>query len=187
VSFPVGNSLHELIEFDLRSENRYVLHPQGLRRCWTCRVPKPLDEFASKGRRGKNASCKTCENARLALVRAAARRDPERYCRGIVAQLRHRSKVEGCPFDLAGDDLYDAWQSQGGRCYYTGAPLDLTVRAKQGRRPHPDFPSVDRLEPVAGYVAGNIAWCRWAINRAKGDLSSADFVELCAIVAYRLG
>lgn len=186
MGFQEGNDNWSAVDFDVRSENRYVLHPQGLRRCLRCREVKLIDDFAIKGKNGqKNSSCKMCENVRLSEIRSLIKQDPQRYCKSLVAQLRHRSAAQSVPFDLDGAQLYWQWTVQDGCCYYTGDKLYLSSRDGRGGRPHLAFPSVDRLNPEAGYVKENVVWCRWDVNRAKSNLTRDEFISLCSRIAER--
>ena len=42
--------------------------------------------------------------------------------------------------------------------------------------------SVDCIEPTLGYVKGNVQWVSWKVNRAKGDLSNEEFLNMCKAV-----
>lgn len=186
--FKAGNQLHTKIDYKLRHENRFILHPQGLRRCRECRDIKPLDLFSIKGKNGqKNGACKQCERTRLADLRRRKKLDPEWYCRGLVASLRHRAKSENVAFNLPPGYLYALWIAQEGLCYYTGKRLDLEAQTESKTSPHLDFPSIDRLIPSEGYSIGNLVWCCWEVNRAKNSLTDDQFIKMCKIVAERLG
>ena len=173
-----------------RSENRYVLHPKGLRRCSKCREIKPLADFWSKGaKRGpygtKSSYCKRCDSTRLADVQMRVNADPQRYCRQLLAQLRCRAKSEKCLFDLASDDLYQLWLDQNGCCYYTGLPMNNLAKMIGRNCAHPEFPSVDRKDPRGGYVRSNIVWTLYAVNRMKSDLTAHEFIAFCHTIADR--
>jgi hypothetical protein len=169
----------------LRTENRYDLHPKGLRRCKKCREVKPIADYPKKGRGRLNANCKSCENDRLANYREQLKLDPYKYCRAHLAKLRHRAKEQGVPFDLTVEDLFTAWEIQKGQCFYTGHLVDFTVFTEKRTHPHLDFPSVDRKDPKSGYVPTNIVWCTYRINRMKNDLDEQEFTALCKLISER--
>lgn len=188
MAFAPCNTLgREEYDFALRSENRYVLHPLGLKRRRVCTIVKSLeDDYTVKGRKGqKNTACRVCESIRLGVLRAQQRLVPELYCRSLLAKLRHRARVQGVPFDLKPGNLYQQWLGQQGLCYYTAEPLNLAVHTASRLSPHIDSPSVDRLVPHDGYVRSNVVWCRWGVNRAKSDLTATQFIEMCRVVAGR--
>lgn len=39
--------------------------------------------------------------------------------------------------------------------------------------------SIDKIRPEGGYVEGNVQWVAWAVNRAKGDMETDVFVDMC--------
>lgn len=184
--FVHNNQFHQRMNFDLRSENRYTLHPQGLRRCASCNEIKSLSDFSSKGKarpgHRKDSSCKTCKNIRNRAYRLKVKEDIETYAPTLVAQLRYRSKVLGVDFDIDGEHLIAQWYKQAGLCYYTQAPLELSTQVTIQHCPAREFPSVDRLIPHLGYVRDNIVWTSWVINRMKNDLTYDEFVNFCQMV-----
>jgi hypothetical protein len=64
--------------------------------------------------------------------------------------------------------------------------LDFSLKSK-GNYPHRDFPSVDKMDPKRGYVAGNIAWVVYSINRMKSDLTEGEFISFCHNISRRYG
>lgn len=184
-AFDDGNELWRSIDFDVRTENRYTWHPQGLRRCIRCREVKPLNDFASAGKGRKMSSCKLCENECLGRLRDEIKKDPQRYCATLISQLRHRAKTEGSSINITAEQLFAQWEKQSGRCFYTDTVLDLSLKNASGGSPHLDFPSVDKLIPFFGYVEGNFVWCKWSVNRAKNNLDKDAFVSMCKTIAER--
>lgn len=93
--------------------------------------------------------------------------------RGRLSEARIRvRKFNQIDLDLDEDYLWDLLNSQGRKCAMTG--LDFVVEKK-----HPLCPSLDKIEPSKGYIKGNVQWLSWAVNRAKNDLDSYDFVMMC--------
>lgn len=74
--------------------------------------------------------------------------------------------------DIDEDFLYALMNTQERKCAATG--ISFVIDKK-----HPLCPSLDKIEPEKGYVRGNVQWLSWAANRAKGDLSNMDFIEMC--------
>lgn len=73
-----------------------------------------------------------------------------------------------------GASLARLWLAQGGRCAYTGRRLVPGVNA-----------SVDHVVPRARGgrdELANLVWCCAEVNRAKTDLTPADFRALCVEV-----
>lgn len=180
--FTEGNTIGHKFDSERRSEYRYVLHPQGLRRCRKCGSVKSLNEFPSKGHNRLNANCKTCENERLAGFRERQKREPILYCRVLLPSLRNRAKELSVPFSLTAEELFELWKQQQGKCFYTGLDMNLLAFNPDRTSPHTTFPSVDRLVPEDGYVVSNVVWCLWAVNRMKSNLTKVEFVEFCQLV-----
>jgi 5-methylcytosine-specific restriction endonuclease McrA len=58
-------------------------------------------------------------------------------------------------------------------CVYCGTALQPGVRALVGHRP-----TLDRLRPAMGYVAGNVVLACWRCNRRKSDWSLEELEVL---------
>lgn len=187
--FQKGNTAAKNIDFLRRTENRCVLHPQGLRRCAQCKEIRSILDFNSKGRNDicirLNSKCKICDRARQAAYRDRMRNEPELYCKRMVAQLKSRAKEIGVPFSITADELFSQWTLQDGKCYYTGDNMDFAAHTENRKNPARTFPSIDRKTPCLGYVSGNLVWTTWAINRMKNDLTDLQFFDFCQKVAYK--
>ena len=68
------------------------------------------------------------------------------------------------------EEFRQLYYATDGFCEYSGRAFDLT---KGGA------PSCDRIDNSKGYAEGNVAWVRWDCNRGKGEMSRAEYVELC--------
>jgi hypothetical protein len=90
-----------------------------------------------------------------------------------IVRLRSSAKQRSLVFKIRVIDLISAFPRDF-CCPVFGVPFDMTPRHQYG-------PSVDRLNPVKGYVPGNIAVISWRANAIKRDASLA---ELKAIVAW---
>jgi len=128
--------------------------------------------------------CKSCMKD---YRRKCVTKSPERYCKHLLVQLKHRASKENLAFNLNYDDLIGAWNKQNGKCYYTKVPLNLNLQVKKRNRPHEMFPSIDRQIPSLGYTKGNVVWCVYKINRMKDTMSHEDFVKFCVSVADLFG
>lgn len=74
--------------------------------------------------------------------------------------------------DLDEGYLYQLMLDQNQKCSLVG--LDFVYE-----KSHPLCPSLDKIDCSKGYVRGNVQWLSWAVNRAKGDIDTFDFVEMC--------
>ena len=76
---------------------------------------------------------------------------------------------------VTAEHLYELFIQQDRKCALTGA----TLLVEQN---HPLCLSLDQIDPAKGYTVGNVQWLAWAVNRAKGDLSTADFYDMCEVI-----
>lgn len=93
---------------------------------------------------------------------------PFRY---YMKSIGLRKDKHECDIDLA--YLKELWESQQGRCAYTGLPL-RTRNHKTGRALI-DVASLDRIDSSKGYVKGNVQFVSAALNLAKSDLPDSEF------------
>lgn len=68
--------------------------------------------------------------------------------------------------------LHQLYLAQQGRCALSGVPLRIEKAAIAGL-------SLDKIHPENGYIHGNVQWVAWAVNRAKGDMDEAVFIDMC--------
>lgn len=99
------------------------------------------------------------------------------WIKKAVQNARRRAQEACVPFDLIPQDLVELWDEQNGNCYWFGVPMGVSP----DRPYHPCTPSVDRVIPEQGYVAGNVVWACLAANTAKRDTDAdcwEDFLSL---------
>lgn len=179
-------------EMEIRTENRYTLHPQGKKRCTKCEtvydnIPDNYDIHHRKpnGEYSYAGQCKTCISSIREERAGRYKTDVTLYVRRLLPAIRCRAKEDGLDFDLTADHLVQLWREQSGLCYYTGMTMDLQATTGDRKSPHIDFPSIDKLDPASGYVVGNVAWCTWGINRMKNNLTRDQFISFCRTVSER--
>lgn len=97
------------------------------------------------------------------------RRDPTTWPKPILNELRKRARQLGVPFNLSVNDVIVP-----DKCPVFGTAFIF------GERNHPHGPSVDRLTPSLGYVAGNIRVISRRANAIKNDASSPEELEAVA-------
>jgi hypothetical protein len=91
--------------------------------------------------------------------------------------VKNNARQRSLDVSITANDLLQIWESQRGRCYYTGAPLEWNTDDESVK------PSVDRLDSSQGYVHGNVVFTSWLVNRIKNDLGSDEWIALCTRVA----
>ena len=99
-----------------------------------------------------------------------------KYLNHRMRALRHRCKNNGTPFDLPPGYLYDLYQQQDGKCFYTDIPLEIYFGTKKsGARD--DSLSVDKIIPESGYIVGNVVLCASRINTMKLNCSLEEMAR----------
>jgi hypothetical protein len=116
------------------------------------------------------------ENRRRSLK---DRSTPRGFLLGLACAARQRSVKRGIEFSITRDYLVRLFEEQEGCCALTGQPMTMVVGQGRVRTNI----SVDRIDAARGYVEGNLQLVCDHVNRAKGDLTTDEFIEMCRRVA----
>ena len=162
-----------------------------MHKCSKCGAEKPETEFTGWPR---NKWCKSCcaayqrelrqrkpgyrgtgRNKALDALSAEDRAIRDRLARARVDAAQRIRKHKLPDTLLSESDLLSKWAPQGGKCAISGLPLSTETNS-------PWIISLDQILPGAGYSCDNVQLVAWAANRAKGGLSSEDFLVLCKAV-----
>lgn len=99
-----------------------------------------------------------------------------------LTKVTIRAANRGLIVDITLQDLADLWCFQNGMCALTGWSLTL----KQTSRDYTATASVDRIDPMFGYIKSNIQWCHKDVNTSKWDHPEEKFFEICrSVTAYK--
>lgn len=93
-----------------------------------------------------------------------------------MTQIKDSVRKRGLECSVNAEYLWNLFESQDGKCAYTGLPIELNKNA-----------SLDRIDSSTGYIPGNVHWVLWDINRMKWNIPHQDFIQLCWLVASRNG
>lgn len=183
--------------------------------CKDCQTTKPLEMFTKSNRKeftkgnfrrsygykdGYHAYCKECNAKRAKEFRAKHKemtgnadyrgtgkvnKYPKKD-RRLISAIRNRitssksrnTKRSNTPFDIDLDYMYTLWNYQKGLCALTGYPMVIDGHTNLRL-------SIDKIKPNLGYTKGNVQWTIFSANRAKGDLSSKDFIKMCKMIIER--
>lgn len=152
--------------------------------CPKCKQHKPLDRFPPS-RRGKGDRwCNAClaQNAEAwrrrqpdyrALRYAWRRREPEVY---LLRNARARAKVLSLEFQLTHEDVFVT----------TDCPMCLRPMSLGHGRLHDLSPTVDRIDPLKGYVPDNVWVICHQCNRKKDDLTVEQLRDMADIIEGEL-
>lgn len=94
-----------------------------------------------------------------------------------IQRWRSKTRAMGNIFDLNYQYLQSLWDHQCGCCIYTNEPIAVTRGRSQWQSA-----SLDRLNPLIGYVKGNVAWTTRLTNTTKGQRTYDEFLQFCQIV-----
>lgn len=168
--------------------------------CIQCDTTKPVESFTKANRTGSykeqtsgyHSYCKACNAARAKELRKAYGTNyrgsgklknvpvEDRYLMSAIrarltdAKARCRKFNKTAP-EVSDTYLYKLFLDQERKCALTATPLLVEKQS-------PLCLSLDQIDPSKGYVEGNVQWLAWAVNRAKGDLSTDDFLNMCSAV-----
>jgi len=151
-------------------------------RCTACqrwRLRKFFTHYPKKGRRYWRSRCESCIQAGQRVYRGTEtfRAKHRAYYQKRKTDVRfvagrrlnnYRKHAAGCT--LTSDDLVRLYDTQKGKCYYTGR-----IMQTGHDRVRPDSLSLDRLVPSRGYRKGNVVWCCNLVNTMKQQMTEQEF------------
>lgn len=128
--------------------------------------------------------CKSCEskyNCQLqkspeTRERIRKKRRNDRTIKSLIQNRIAQWKKKTPNSDLTTEYLLKLYESQNGKCYYTGLPLEM-LKVFEWKQKFENSISLDRLDPDKGYVQGNLVFCLYSVNTMKGKHSEQQFYE----------
>lgn len=173
------------------------------KKCNECGVTKPIEEFTRSNRtysfkNSKSTTHTYCKECNAARAREWRKTRPNYKGTGrinsipfedrmLMSAIRQRitdargrcKKLKKSEPVITDTYMYELFLKQNRACALTGMLLSLVTD-------DPLCLSLDQIDPEKGYVEGNVQWLAWCVNRAKGDLPTDQFYEMCEVVlAYR--
>jgi len=94
-----------------------------------------------------------------------------------LRQAKKRNKI--CTLTL--EELKSVWESQNGKCVYTGIILEAWNYKKNSNSFY--TASLDRIDSNKGYIKGNIQFVSRNINLMKNNISHEETIKLCKIIS----
>ncbi len=141
--------------------------------CRICDAPLPPTVVRQVRR---HQICYKCEHRRKVVYRS---KNPKSYLTRLFTALKSsRTKQGKYAFEVTREYVLGLWETQQGRCAITGIELtyDSADKDKKGSNM-----SIDRIDPVVGYVEGNVQLAAYRVNSMKSDMTEeqlARWVEL---------
>jgi len=137
-------------------------------KCSRCNKIKSITQF-QHGRRGQKYEYhfSYCNDCRRRQIYLNLNSDIHTRLSGNYARLKARCKKRNIEFNLTRLDLEKLFILQRGKCFYTKIMLDWKVGEGRSR----NSLSIDRVNPLYGYIRGNVVLCATRINSVKNDLT----------------
>lgn len=136
------------------------------RRCPSCRnyFPKSVDNFYIS-KNGTYLKCRECSIRSVTESRAIT------WKRVLIYEAA-KSVKKGLDMNLTLEDINYLYESQKGRCYWTGIEMIPSSISR-----YPFKPSLDRLDRFKGYTLDNVVLCCLAMNIGRNSSSKEVFEE----------
>lgn len=144
------------------------------RKCNTCGIEKPLDQFKKNRRQpqGRERQCKPCWNEYLRAYNVAYTKTHKGFI--MRAYRNMQSRVEGVQWrkahlyagkSLLSREAFYEWAFTSGEFHELFAAWEFAGYARQYT------PSVDRIDSSRGYDLDNMQWVTHSENSRRGNQS----------------
>lgn len=148
-----------------------LLALENKRRCPVCKEIKHLNDWYSNNL----SRCKVCDKAKK---QSSYEKTVNKHLSSVENFLKYKltncSQKKNVNITITLDDLLNQYESQKGKCYYSGRPLEIALRTKSL-----NSLSIDRIDSSKGYNPDNIVLCCSIINIMKLDTPEDEFINLC--------
>lgn len=168
VAKEINTTLHRIRYF--ANTNKLRMLPRNKRLCIECKIDRVAKQRAT------GYYCRKCFNARRKILRRSGTKSMKERFNELLRSARRRSSIK-CNID--NKYLSDLWTKQGGRCYYSGLPMQFS-KYGDGRSMY--SVSLDQIVAGGGYIKGNVVLCCWAVNAGKNSFPIEEYVNLCRAV-----
>ncbi len=91
---------------------------------------------------------------------------------------KRRANKKSIPFKISVKDVFEAFENQGGKCYYSNIKMNI-IKKNSNELHDPYKMTIDCIAPKNGYVKGNIVWCLYCINSFKQRMSEKEMMAIC--------
>lgn len=155
-------------------ELRYL----GEKQCSMCFEIKKLEMFNKNGVR-KNIQnyhkfCIECRKLHSKNINKELKKNFKNYIPKLLRYARRRTRAFKLPeCNLTKDYLFNLWNHQEGRCFYTKDFLNIDDYTSDL------YCSLDKVDPEKGYVIGNVVYTSKLCNFTKNKRNFEEFYEFC--------
>lgn len=115
-----------------------------------------------------------------ALTQTELQHRHRRTLKGTISNklmsAKKRANKDNMEFSLTNFFMTSLWEKQKGICARTGVEMGRIGDKWLS-------PSIDRIDPLKGYIENNVHWTCWRYNDAKSNMSDDAFISLCLAVS----
>ena len=117
---------------------------------------------------------------------AGNKKDEYSSFRIFINLCNQRKKATGINVDIDIKYLKELWETQNGKCPYTGLQMIIPQTTKEYQKIHSlEKASIDRIDPSKGYIKGNVEFVCMFINFAKSSYSKEQMINLISKIKSR--
>ena len=100
-------------------------------------------------------------------------------------RTKNSAKIRNYDFDVTIEQMWELFISQERKCALSGVEIKF-VRGR-GKARKLTTASLDRIDSTKHYTLDNVQWVHKILNNLKMDLSEAEFISWCKLVANYKG
>lgn len=141
-----------------------------------CGVEKPVQKHHIT-REDPITQCHKCATRSMRQANSPHWKGGEIVSGFYMAKLEKSASSRGLEVSVTLDYLDELFKSQQGKCALSGDDLGFLPDGYSIKA------SLDRIDSRQGYVEGNVQWVHPIVNKMKQDLTQAEFLRFCRLIA----
>lgn len=146
------------------------------------RAQDPVGWKAKNTNRSREWRNNNLERHRLTQKNIYKKNRIRHYVSVCIKRALERSTARGIKFSISSDFALALMEEQKNTCALSGLPfLDPIMPG----RPWPYSPSLDRINPLLGYVETNVRFVLHGVNSLKGNGTDEDVLIICKALLDR--
>lgn len=170
---------------DINALKKQKYLKENLWTCSTCNVTLHLtkENFYKRNdsETGFQNRCKKClQKDPNRCNRLIKKNDLLYYIKDRFYGAKNRAINKNILFDLTLEYLEELWNNQNGICTLTGIKMTHTIlEGKLNTNA-----SIDKIDPLLGYIKGNIQFVCNRANMMKSDMSIKNLIYFCKLIIH---
>jgi hypothetical protein len=147
------------------------------KKCSSCKQTLSKNQFNRSKHNfdGFKSQCVKCRSEKSKQGHLIRRE--KRWAALLISSAKKHSKIVNREVTITEEWVLELFNSQQGKCYWTGVPLLITKTPK-----HPQKPSLDRIDSEKGYTPDNVILTSFSMNFARNSNSFEDFKQFIDIL-----